>query len=352
MSPLMSLLRRVLKDLLAWSMYRSGLLSWRLRRELCGQCVALMYHRVMPATERRRTFSHDAIIVDPQRFAMHLDTLMRHFDIVSLDTYAAALDTSPATARPRLLITFDDAWADNHQHAYPVLREKRLPATVFVPVDYIETGRLFWQEELGHLLRASCDKAAARPLLQRYGWQRLADLSEPNRSEQIKQAVRAIKHLDNAELETLLAAFRAIADAPERGPDGYLSGEQMRDMAAHDISFQSHACSHRMLPRLNDDEIQAEMRNSFEWLATRFDKAPIAIAYPNGDYDERVLVAARQAGYMLGFSTRAGAIEARHTEPAGNRYALRRVNIHDDSAATPARLLMSVYLACRHGRRH
>ena len=340
-------LRRGLKNLLAWSLYRSGWLAWRLRRELRGQCVVLMYHRVMPDTARQQTFSHDAIIVDPQRFAMHLDTLARHFEVVTLSDYAASLDAGVVAERPRLLITFDDAWADNYHTAYPRLRERGLPATIFVPVDYIGSGKLFWQEELGHLLRAACEIDSAQTLLSRYGWQDLPALAEPARSTCIKQAVRDIKHLDYAALETVLNQFRALTGRVDHGPDAYLSLEQMREMAAHDIRFESHACSHRMLPRLSDGEIATELQRSFDWLREKLGTAPLAIAYPNGDFDKRVLERTQAAGYRLGFSTRAGAIDTQES-----RYALRRVNIHDDSAASPARFLMSVYLACRHGRRH
>ncbi|MCB1836522.1 MAG: polysaccharide deacetylase family protein [Alcanivoracaceae bacterium] len=85
----------------------------------------LMFHRVdqLPA--------YDQLTVSPARFRQQMLWLARHYRVVPL---SQALDeirrgkVQPRTA----VITFDDGYYDNHQHALPVLRELGLPATVFV----------------------------------------------------------------------------------------------------------------------------------------------------------------------------------------------------------------------------
>ena len=62
------------------------------------------------------------------------------------------------------LVTFDDGWWDNFEHALPILRDRGVPAAVFVATDYIGSERCFWQERLNRLLfRAARQGGEPRP---------------------------------------------------------------------------------------------------------------------------------------------------------------------------------------------
>lgn len=91
------------------------------RRPAPGVTV-LIYHRVGGG-------SHDELDVPLDAFRRHLD-LLAGYEVVSLD---AALDALAAGDRsPRVVLTFDDGFADVHRHAWPLLRERGLPFTLYV----------------------------------------------------------------------------------------------------------------------------------------------------------------------------------------------------------------------------
>lgn len=73
--------------------------------------------------------------VDAQLYVRQIEYLERHFDIVSLDQI---YDEQPRK-RPRVAITFDDAYADFYENVYSLMRAKGLPATVFVPTQFISS---------------------------------------------------------------------------------------------------------------------------------------------------------------------------------------------------------------------
>lgn len=54
--------------------------------------------------------------------------------VIDLDTL---LSPAPRTGRPRVAITFDDAYRSVLEHAVPILRAHRFPATFFVPTKWI-----------------------------------------------------------------------------------------------------------------------------------------------------------------------------------------------------------------------
>ena len=75
------------------------------------------------------------LAVSPAIFARQMDILdacRQHVPAVRLDQVAALLAAGNLRAR-RVVLTFDDAWADNHAHALGPLSLHRLPATLYAP---------------------------------------------------------------------------------------------------------------------------------------------------------------------------------------------------------------------------
>jgi peptidoglycan/xylan/chitin deacetylase (PgdA/CDA1 family) len=93
-----------------------------------GPAVAVLgWHRVDVEGGR--------LAVPPACFARQMEILAagRHrFPVVGIDQAGPALTAVPVAAR-RVVLTFDDAWADNHANALGPLSSHRLPATLYVP---------------------------------------------------------------------------------------------------------------------------------------------------------------------------------------------------------------------------
>jgi peptidoglycan/xylan/chitin deacetylase (PgdA/CDA1 family) len=83
----------------------------------------LTYHRVGGA-------SGDELDVPLPTFSAHLDVLQSGHDVVSLDEALDGLDAGED--RPRVVLTFDDGFADVHERAFPILAERGLPFTLYL----------------------------------------------------------------------------------------------------------------------------------------------------------------------------------------------------------------------------
>ena len=85
----------------------------------------LCYHSLDPGNPRRSA--------TPEGFRSHIGWLRDHCELVPLSVAA----TGRPGERPRVAITFDDGFADQHRYALPVLGQYEVPATFF-----LTTGRL------------------------------------------------------------------------------------------------------------------------------------------------------------------------------------------------------------------
>src|SRR5690606_28687144 len=84
----------------------------------------------------------------PEAFAEQMRYLANRFRVVSVDEVLAAYRGEERLPQRAVLITFDDAYRDVGEVAWPILRRMRLPATVFVPTACTGGRCTFWWDRL------------------------------------------------------------------------------------------------------------------------------------------------------------------------------------------------------------
>jgi hypothetical protein len=121
-------LRRTLKRGLA-----AAASPGRLARRTNSGTTLLIYHRVGGGTPDERD-------LPTTEFEAQVEELTRH-RVISLDS---ALDELGAgDDSPKVVLTFDDGFADVHATAWPLLRAAKLPFTLYVATAYID-GTMHW----------------------------------------------------------------------------------------------------------------------------------------------------------------------------------------------------------------
>ncbi len=107
----------------------------RLRsRRIAPGMTILTYHRVGGNSPDERD-------LDPAAFAAQMDALAER-DVVSLDQAVDRLEAGDRA--PSVVLTFDDGFADVYEHAWPLLRKRQLPFTLFLATRYVG-GEMRWE---------------------------------------------------------------------------------------------------------------------------------------------------------------------------------------------------------------
>jgi peptidoglycan/xylan/chitin deacetylase (PgdA/CDA1 family) len=167
-----------------------------------------------------------------------LERQVRHL----LDRGYAPSTFHEAVTRPRaprtFAVTFDDGLLSTFERGYPVLAGLDVPATMFVPTDPTQLG-------------------APRT------WSRLS---------------------------------RWVGTPHERELAG-MSWEQLGELSRAGWEIGSHTRTHAHLIALDDRALDRELSGSLRACEDRIGLPCRSLAYPYGDFDERVVAAARRAGY-------------------------------------------------------
>ncbi len=224
----------------------------------------------------------------PAALAAQLDWVARHYRVIPL----VRLVDGPVPERA-LAITFDDGYRSVYEHAFPLLRARGMPATLFLVPAVVGNEALIWVNELNWMLRERPDVAvpiAARRLLGR------AD-ARPARI-----LTGAVFGYDAGALAETLAETRAAlgVDPAELARAGrpYVTWDQIEEMAGHAVTVGNHTATHPNLARLGTAAQQWEITAAHSDLAGRAGFVP-AVAWPFGLVGSTVQRAAAEAGYRM-----------------------------------------------------
>ncbi|HLG92876.1 MAG TPA: polysaccharide deacetylase family protein, partial [Acidimicrobiales bacterium] len=92
--------------------------------------------------------------VAPDAFRRQMELLDHHRHQVPVLPLARAGQALASGPRRSVVLTFDDAWADNHAHALPALVAHRLPATLYVPSRLLGTPGYMAPSQLEEMVAA------------------------------------------------------------------------------------------------------------------------------------------------------------------------------------------------------
>lgn len=194
--------------------------------------VVLQYHHVSDTTP-------SATSVTPERFREHMDYLAEwDFEVVPLEELVNQLRQGKDLPDKTVAITFDDAYESVYDTAFPLLKERDWPFTVFVNTDPLDAGK-----------------------------------------------------------------------------GGFVTWEQLREMAKAGASIANHSTKHNHLQRLKQGEsrkqwrkrIRAEVLDAEERIEEETGQSHRILAYPYGEYDHRVTALLEELDFAA-FGQQSGAL--------------------------------------------
>jgi len=287
-----------------------------------GRLRVVTYHRVADLDPRDDSHDPRLISTTPLLFGRQMAHLAHRYRVVSLRDVIDAVNGTASLPPRATLITFDDGYRDLGEHAFPVLEKLGLPATVFVATAYPgQPDRAFWWDRVYRAVRRSPRTTFTLPSL---GLVQLGDM----RLETIHRLQDHIVNLPHREAMRLVDAICEEAGAPDTGPRSVLSWQELRDVGAQGITVAAHTRTHPVLTNLPIEQARAEVAGSLEDVRREIGAAPAAFCYPNGNVDEGVVGAVREAGVVVAFTTRNGHNDLGQVHPL----RLSRQNIYKNSS--------------------
>ena len=284
------------------------------------KAVVLMYHRVC-------NIKTDPwqIAVSPNNFEEHIKMITKSFKVLSLTDLEKQL-VQGKIERNSIYVTFDDAYYDNFLYAKPILEKYNCPATFFVPSHFIDKQELFWWDELESIILYSrilpgkltmnindtihhfefeienlTDEIQKKHESWNYQLEpptnrcklylNISELLKPLPYEKIVAALNYIKKWSDFTSNT------SVENLP-------MSSKHLKHLSNNKLfSLGIHTKTHPALANHSFEFQLDEIYGSKQYLSNINHSHINTIAYPHGNYNNETLIAARQNGVSLGFTT-------------------------------------------------
>jgi peptidoglycan/xylan/chitin deacetylase (PgdA/CDA1 family) len=332
----MRLIKTAIKNTIAYLLYYSGLLSLIKSSKLNHKACVLAYHRILPESRLSKINSTSGIITDSDLFRRHLSWLKEEFHIIAMEEMRDVLQGKKPMLSNSCLVTFDDGWQDNYEFAKTPLEQQSIPATIFLPYDYIGEEQVFWQEEM--LARLSqlneSENNTDKQMLEE-----ISGITGTTDKHTLRAFVTCLKGKGYAEIYSILDRLREYQkDKPVNlKHDAYMGWQQVGEMAAAKIDFGSHALSHRILTQIDHEDAKHEISESKSLIEQKTGSVVNAIAYPNGNSNRVIEKFVAESDYQLGFTMDRG-----YVSKDSNPLALPRVNVHTNNSRNKPLFLCTI----------
>ncbi len=315
--------------------------------------VVLTYHRI--AEPGSDPFYDPVISATPDSFRAQVEWLARGPRVLALEEAIEWITSAGRWREPAVLVTFDDGYRDNFDIAVPILRERGVPATFFLPTAFLEEPRLPWWDRVACILKQTRVNRLELPL-----WSDgeagsgdgppalTIDLTQTSRPAAIRAVIDAFldgRIADEPWFLTMLADRAEVAlDSSAMARALFADWGQVRGLTGPDtgLSVGSHGHSHRRLAALEHDAQRAELIGSRRILEDRLGLRIEALAYPYGwpgSFDERTRSIAAEAGYRVAFAS----FEGINHRDSTDSFAVRRLGVGSGDSAVLLRARVALH---------
>lgn len=241
------------------------------------------YHHIIDKTDRRL---HAVSIED---FRKQLKFLKSKFKIIPL-SQAVKNYQDRKSLKGKICISFDDGFASFYKNAFPILKEFKVPATVFLISNCFNNNDIMWRTKL-EIIKGAVNLQKIQELC--YELSRIYALDYQDQDimkwslswEMSKKDKYAQWLWDQINMPP-------VNEYLSKNPL-YLSKSQILECMENGIEFGSHTKSHPLCNKLSDEEIMDEVLGSINDISILLNRPVKLFAYPfglRGSKDQELLL--------------------------------------------------------------
>lgn len=258
------------------------------------------------------------LIEDAQGFEQQMDFLAQNCYVTSMSELIDACQGHSILPPKSVVITFDDAYLNFKQSAWPILKSHYFSASMFVPTAFPgNRERIFWWDKLEY---AFYHTKKADPLQTPVGQLPMGPVDQRKRA--FKRLRKHVKSLPHRQALVFVDQICERLDCALPQPK-VLSWDDLRDLAREGVTLGAHTQTHPLMNRISIQEACDEVVGSLKDLQREIGIPYPIFAYPDGQYTKEVVQSVKDAGFYLAFTTQRGTNNLSDTD----HFRMRRNNI-------------------------
>lgn len=301
---------------------RANAAASRLLRLKYGSCAVLLYHRVA-----RLDTDPQLLAVSPENFDLHLGILKREFHLLTVEGFKEHLRTGKKFPEKSVFLTFDDGYADNHQHAVPLLEAHKAEALFYICTGNIGTDHEFWWDELERLMLCG-DKFPPAFLVEIKGKNFSCSDSFNSRKAMYNELLPVLRRMDFISRQKIFTEVKAMLPASlPRESHRSVTEPELKEMSnSPSVTIGAHTVNHCSLNWVKIDEQILEIQRSIKTIEKIAEKKVSDFSYPFGtgnDFSKDTIDICKKAGMKFVSANIPGCVHSKSNPYSFPRFLVR-----------------------------
>ena len=246
--------------------------------------LVLLYHRIQNKHIVDPTYNY----ILTEEFYNQIKYINKNYDIVSVNDIFKKNNSS----KPKILITFDDAYKDNYTNAFPILKEFNLSSLFFLPTYFIDNQKVLWDRHICLLLIYAND---TNKKIEIYGLNnKLIFVKQQNQKLNKKNFWQIINYFKKTNINLINSTIKNLStdlNFPQTllNNEYCLSQDDIKLMSKNNIFFGSHSHFHLSLKDKSHQEVINELKISINIIEKLTKNKCNYFAFPFGSSDDFTL---------------------------------------------------------------
>ena len=187
-------------------------------------------------------------------FKADLDYFLKYYEPIDLKELIRLVKEGKPLKKNYFHLTFDDGLRDFYGVAAPILKEKGIPATVFLNSDFIDNKALFYRFKASIL----AEKLVANGLLD-------------------------VSYSEKAILDELAKENDIDFEEYLKNEQPYLTSQQIEELIQQGFTFGAHSKNHHLYNQLTFEEQIVQTKESIKTVTTQFNLNYNVFSFPYTD---------------------------------------------------------------------
>ncbi|WP_230405393.1 polysaccharide deacetylase family protein [Plesiomonas shigelloides] len=284
-----------------------------------NKLTVVMYHYVRNIMKSRYP---EIKGLELDHFIEQLDFFDKNYNIVTMEEVISSYTKKNSLPKKPLLLTFDDGYAEHFNHVYPILKERGIQGSFFVPAKSILESKLLDVNKIHFILASTKNiEVILSDIRNDISYYKVeynlrsfdeyfSELAIPNRfdTKEVIFIKRILQHALPQELRSFLSTkyfekylgINEIAFAKEL----YMTKEQLKQLVRDGMHVGCHGYDHYWWNKLEQKSLRLELKKSKEFLKSLgCDMSQWTACYPYGSSSDLVVSELEAQGCNLAFTT-------------------------------------------------
>jgi peptidoglycan/xylan/chitin deacetylase (PgdA/CDA1 family) len=310
--------------------------SRRVIRSLHGPCISIIYgHRVLPDYiinnhSSAQYLTGQISLTDMQCAIQALSTM---YKFISIDDAVNQIKNNNIE-EDAVVFTFDDGFHDNYTYLNPILKENKIPVTLYVNPSVIGTSRSLWFQAVNNIF-FNTNKSNIYIKINNTNYD---TTTQKNRC---KSAFHFMRYLQANHPPVRFHEIINNISEKHSMPldiDRHIAWEELASLSNEPyVTIGAHTMNHYPLNLCSDSLAKEEIMRSKITLESNLDIKVNHFSYPRGhrsDFSKKHIAMIKEAGFVSASSTIRGI-----TRGSDNQFCLKRNGLPQDISLSTTNLL-------------